>query len=99
MNVIVRKLHSKGRMLFKDEPERQAKFAGKLKVAENRLHKLGRVVITAQLIDTIDATATTVAELYDVVLLWADARQMRLRGFEEDTNGVQYAQTWEIEFT
>jgi hypothetical protein len=31
------------------------------------------------------------------VLLWADEKRMRMRGFE-DIDGVQYGQTWEIEF-
>ena len=30
---------------------------------------------------------------YDAVLLWADEKRLRLRGFE-DIDGIQYAQTW-----
>ena len=96
MQVQVRKLNSNGKPLFKDAPERQSVFAGKLQVAENRIHKQGRVVITASVIDTIDVNASILIELYDAVLLWADGKKMRMRGFE-DIDNVQYGQTWEIE--
>jgi hypothetical protein len=96
MQVQVRKLNSNGKPLFKDAPERQSVFAGRLKVVENRIHKQGRVVITASVIDTIDVNASILIELYDAVLLWADGKKMRMRGFE-DIDNVQYGQTWEIE--
>jgi hypothetical protein len=96
MHVTVRKLNSNGRPLFSKDPARQSVFAGKLKVIENRIHTLGRVVITARIIDTIDANGSILSEIYDVVLLWVDEKRMRMRGFE-DINGVQYGQTWEIE--
>ena len=47
-------------------------------------------------IDAIDANAAILIELYDAVLLWADGKKMRMRGFE-DIDNVQYGQTWEIE--
>jgi hypothetical protein len=97
MHVKVRKINSMGKPLFSGDPTRQAVFPGKLKVMENRIHALGRVVVTASIIDTIDANAATLIELYDAVLLWADEKRMRMRGFE-DIDGIQYGQTWEIEF-
>jgi hypothetical protein len=96
MRVQVRRLNSNGKPLFKDEPARQSVYSGNLKVVENRIHKQGRVVITASVIDAIDANAAILIELYDAVLLWADGKKMRMRGFE-DIDNVQYGQTWEIE--
>jgi hypothetical protein len=72
MQVQVRKLNSNGKPLFKDAPERQSVFAGRLKVVENRIHKQGRVVITASIIDTIDVNASILIELYDAVLHMLD---------------------------
>jgi hypothetical protein len=97
MHVKVRKINSMGKPLFSGDPTRQTVFPGRLKVMENRIHALGRVVVTASIIDTIDANAATLIELYDAVLLWADEKRMRMRGFE-DIDGIQYGQTWEIEF-
>jgi hypothetical protein len=97
MHVKVRKINSNGRPLFSGDATRQQVFPGKLKVMENRIHALGRVTITAAIIDTIDTSEATTAELYDAVMLWADGKKMRMRGFEE-LDGIQYAQTWEIEF-
>jgi hypothetical protein len=98
MQVTVKKLNCNGKPLFSEDARRQSTFPGKLKVVENRLHKLGRVVITASLVDPIDSNGSTTIQLHDAVLLWADEKKMRMRGFEEDTQGVQYGQTWEIEF-
>jgi hypothetical protein len=97
MHVTVRKLNANGRPLFSKDPARQSVFAGMLKVVESRIHKQGRVVITATVIDAIDANASPLIEIYDAVLLWADGKKMRMRGFE-DLDNVQYGQTWEIEF-
>jgi hypothetical protein len=79
----MKKINSMGKPLFSGDPTRQAVFPGKLKVMENRIHALGRVVVTASIIDTIDANAATLIELYDAVLLWADEKRMRMRGFED----------------
>lgn len=97
MQVKVRKINSKGKPLFSGNPTRQIVYPGRLKVMENRIHALGRVVVTASIIDSIDSNAATLIELYDAVLLWADEKRMRMRGFE-DIDGIQYGQTWEIEF-
>lgn len=96
MRVKVRPINVAGRPLFARERERREVFAGELKVMENRIHPLGRVVTTARVIDTVDNVESTLIELYDVTLLWIDGRQMRLRGFE-DVEGVQYGQTWDVE--
>lgn len=97
MHVKVKKLNSNGKPLFSSDPSRQSVFAGQLKVQEQRSHPLGRVVITARVLNAIDNSASPVAEIYDAVLLWADEKKMRMRGFEEDLEGVQYGQTWDIE--
>jgi hypothetical protein len=98
MQVIVNKLNSNGKPLFEKDPARQSEYAGNLKVQENRVHRMGRVVITATLTNAIDTNASTILELYDAVLLWADGKKMRMRGFEQDGDGVQYGQTWEVRF-
>ena len=56
MQVIVNKLNSNGKPLFEKDPGRQSEYAGKLKVQENRVHRLGRAVITATLTNAIDTT-------------------------------------------
>ena len=81
MQVKVRKINSMGKPLFSGNPTRQTVYPGRLKVMENRIHALGRVVVTASIIDSIDANAATLIELYDAVLLWADEKRMRMRGF------------------
>lgn len=96
MRVKVRPINVAGQPLFARERERRDVFAGELKVMENRIHPLGRVVTTARVIDTVDNVESALIELYDVTLLWIDGKQMRLRGFE-DIEGVQYGQTWDVE--
>jgi hypothetical protein len=54
------------------------------------------VVITATLTGRHNEADVILLTLYDVVLLWMDRRKMRIRGFE-DFDGVEYAQTWDIE--
>jgi plasmid maintenance system antidote protein VapI len=98
MQVIVNKINSNGKPLFAKEAARQQEYAGNLKVQENRINKLGRVCITAALISAIDSNASILLELHDAVLLWADDRKMRMRGFERDQDGTEYGQTWEIRF-
>jgi hypothetical protein len=97
MLVKVRKLNIKGRRAFPDDPARQHVCSGRLKVLEARLHSLGRVVVTAKVLNSLSNTDEPIAELFDAVLLWADEKKMRMRGFEE-IEEVQYAQVWEIEF-
>ena len=56
----------------------------------------GRSVLTARITDLVDNTETILLELYDVVLLWAHEKKMRMRGFEI-IKGVQFAQSWDVE--
>ena len=96
LQVRVRPLAYQGRALFKDELSKRDAFDGALKVVENRLHRLGRVVTTATLTGHHNEADVVLLSLHDVVLLWMDRRKMRIRGFE-DVDGVEYAQTWDIE--
>lgn len=95
MRVEVRPLNVKGRPLFKDEYVKRDTYSGRLRVLENRVHKLGRVVTTAKVVSTTDDVESTLLEMYDVALLWLDDETLRLRGFEE-VDGFQHAQTWDV---
>lgn len=96
MRVKVRLLNYHGRPLLKDERARAEEFTGILTVCENRQHRFGRVVLTATLASQTAETSVPILELHDVILLWIDERNMRLRGFEMH-DLVEYAQTWAIE--
>lgn len=96
MRVKVQPINVNGRALFKSERNKREIYVGEFKVHENRLHSLGRAVITAQVIDTIDGAETAVLELYDIGLLWAEGARLRVRGFEI-VQDAQYAQTWDVE--
>lgn len=95
MHVKVRKMNFAGRQLFKEERAKSDVYTGELKVREDRLHKLGRVVLVATLTCRV-GDSDSIMQLLDVVLLWMDNRTIRLRGFElaDDT---EYAQVWEVE--
>jgi hypothetical protein len=96
MRVRVRPINVNGRPQFQQERERRELYVGELKVQENRLHQLGRVVTTASIVNVTDNATVTMLELFDVVLLWAEGNRIRMRGFEMIDN-VQYAQTWDVE--
>jgi hypothetical protein len=96
MQVKVRPLNYQGRPLFKDELKLRDAYAGTIKVMENRVHRLGRVVTTATFTGRQGDVDTVTLTLRDVNLLWMDKRKLRLRGFE-DIDGVEYGQTWDIE--
>ena len=96
MRVKVSPLNVLGKPLFKRERDKREVYAGKLKVLENREHRLGRAVTVARVVSTTDNTEAPLLELYDVALLWLEDTKVRLRGFE-DVDGVQYAQTWDVE--
>lgn len=96
MRAKVRPLNVRGKPLFAKDAARQELYAGTLKVMENRLHRLGRTVTTATLCPHTADIPHPMLELYDVTLLWLEDQRLRLRGFE-DLDGVQFAQTWDIE--
>jgi hypothetical protein len=96
MRVKVRLLNYQGRPLFKEERAHSEEFAGVLIVREDRLHRFGRVVLTATLTNPTGESAAPIMELHDVVLLWVEGAGMRLRGFELE-GVVEYGQTWLIE--
>lgn len=96
MRVKVQPMNVKGKPRFSKERERRESFVGELKIFENRLHSLGRAVVTARVIEVLDGSETPLLELYDIAVLWAEAKRLRVRGFEIQES-VQYAQTWDIE--
>lgn len=96
MKVKVRPINVNGRIEFKKQRERREVYAGNLRVFEDRMHKVGRVVTVARVVSTVDSAESTLLEMYDATLLWAEGGQMRLRGFEE-VGDVEYGQTWDVE--
>jgi hypothetical protein len=96
MRVDVRPINICGRPLPKSQRTKQPASQGKLRIGENRLHELGRVVLCATLTDTSDGLETPLLpELMDVQVIWVEDSSMRLRGTEK-VEGVHYAQTWDI---
>lgn len=89
-------MNIRGQPLFTRDMARREAYAGTLRVLENRVHRLGRVVTTATLTGVAGDIPQPVLELYDVTLLWLDGKTMRMRGFE-DVDGTQFAQAWDIE--
>lgn len=69
---------------------------GKLRIAENRMHALGRSVLCATLTHVTDGLDTVLLpELTDAQVIWAEDNRMRVRGTEL-IDGAYYAQTWDI---
>ena len=96
MRADVRPVNDRGRPLFKAVRLKQAASRGELRLAENRLHSLGRVVLSATLTDDAGGTGTALLpELLDAQVIWIDGTTMRLRGVET-IDGVSYAQTWDV---
>ena len=96
MQVEVRPIHLLGRPLPKSERMKGPACRGKLRVAENRLHALGRSVQCATLTSVTDGLETPLLpELVDAKLLWLDDRTIRLQG-SELIDGAFYTQTWDI---
>ena len=96
MRVKVRSLNYRGRPLFKEERACSEEFAGILKVVEDRLHRFGRVALSATLTNAIGESPVPILELHDVELLWLEGTSLRLRGFEIH-DLVEYGQTWVVE--
>lgn len=96
MKVLVRPINLNGRPEFKKQRERREAYQGDLKVFHELDKDVRRHVIKAQVLNSTDNVGAIMREMHDVVLLWLDGRSMRLRGFEI-ADGVQYAQTWEVE--
>lgn len=96
MKVEVRPINVKGKPLSKREREKFPAHVGKLRVQENRLHKFGRALMSALLVNVIDDVESLVLpELFDAAVIWMNDQQIRIRGFEE-IDGYQHAQTWDI---
>lgn len=96
MRVEVRPINQRGRPLGKAERLSAPPSRGTLKVAENRLHSFGRVVMCAKLVSATDGLETELLpELLDAELIWLDGAVMRLRGTEQ-VEGALFGQTWDI---
>lgn len=96
MRVEVRPLNVQGVPLPASQHKRLPASVGKLRIAENRLHRLGRVVLCATLTSISDGLDTELLpELTDVQVIWVEDGFMRIRGIEQ-VGGVQYAQTWNL---
>lgn len=96
MRVRVRPINVNGCPQFASERDLRPAFVGELKVAEERRQELGRVTVTARVIDTVDPARVALLELLDATLLWVHEGRMRLRGFEV-LGKTQFAQTWDVE--
>lgn len=96
MKVEVHCINRHGRPLPKAQRMRQAICRGELKVFENRLHALNRVVRCARLVSLADGLeAELLPELTDAQLLWVEDRRMRLSGIEQ-VDGALYQQGWDV---
>ncbi len=96
MRAEIRPINFRGKPLAKAQRLKEPASRGNLRVFENRLHTLGRVVICATLTSATDGLETPLLpELLDVQIIWADDNMMRLRGVEQ-IDGVLFGQTWDI---
>jgi hypothetical protein len=96
MRANVHPINVQGHPLFTKDRLKGAPVQGDLRVLEVREDAFGRAVLTARITDLVDNTETILLELYDVALLWAHEKKMRMRGFEI-VKGVQFAQSWDVE--
>ena len=96
MRVEIRPIYNCGKPMPKAQRLKEPAHRGKLSIIENRIHAHGRVVTCARLTSLTDGIATPLLpELTDVHILWLEEDQIRLRG-NEQINGVEFAQTWDI---
>lgn len=96
MRVEVRPINQSGRPQGKAALQSSPPSRGKLKVAENRLHSFGRIVLCAKLVSSTDGLETELLpELLDAQLIWLDDKTIRLRGVEQ-IGGCLFGQTWDI---
>ncbi|MBL8390040.1 MAG: hypothetical protein JNK17_17660 [Hydrogenophaga sp.] len=95
MKVKVRTLRHDGIDVKSTDLQAAPPHVGLLRVEEARDPQLSRQVVRARLL-TPGTDKDILRELLDARLLWADAGQMRLTGFEQH-GAVSYAQTWSVE--
>lgn len=96
MKVEVHCINRQGRPLPKSQRLSQPVCRGELKVFENRLHALNRVVRCARLVSLTDGLESELLpELTDAQLLWVDDRKMRFSGIET-VDGTFYQQSWDV---
>lgn len=97
MRAEVRPINVKGKPQPKKLREESPPCRGELSLESSYHQEFGRVVTSAKLISTLSGADTSVLpELFDASVLWFMDTKMRIRGFEVD-EGVQYAQTWDVE--
>lgn len=98
MRVKVRPMRHEGRNMHQREQNEQPPFVGELAVAEAKDPELGRQVLSARLLDTVQGTEHDILpELRDARLLWFKGDKMRVAGFEQ-IDKAAFAQTWSVEF-
>lgn len=96
MKVDVRPINFRGRPLPAAQRKKEPACQGKLRIGENRNHRLGRSVLCATLTHATDGLGTQLLpELMDAQVIWAEDGFMRVRGVEE-IEGTMYAQTWDV---
>lgn len=96
MKVEVQLINERGRPVAARTRATMPKYRGVLRVHEERVHELGRAVVTAQLLSDIDgADSPLLPTLHEASMLFLRGEQIRVRGFEL-VDGVQYGQTWDI---
>jgi len=96
MKVEVQPIYEKGKSARAKERVALPKYRGTLRVREERVHELGRMVtVAAVLSDTDGAESPVLPALHDACLLYVNGSQLRIRGFEL-VGDAQYGQTWDV---
>jgi len=96
MKVEVQLINERGRALAAALRKTMPKYRGTLSIAEERNLALGRAVVTANLVGSLDgAPSPVLPALHEASMLFLRGEQIRVRGFEL-VDGVQYGQTWLI---
>lgn len=96
MRVSVNPIFEMGRPVPAAKRKAPPESRGLLKFLERRIHALGRITKTANVVTMVDGMEQPVVpELVDAELIWVDDQKMRIRGLEV-VEGVTYGQTWEV---
>lgn len=93
----VRPIYLRGKSLPAKIRAAEPATRGVLKVFDDRLIELGRVVTCASLTSAGDGQDSALLPvLLDVQIIWLDGKSMRLRG-NELVDGALFGQTWDVE--
>ena len=96
MRAEVRPIYVRGVPLNARSREKLPASVGDLRVLEDRLHKLGRVVVCATLVGANDGLEQPLLpNIVDARLLYINDKTIRLQGNEE-VDGVFFSQTWDV---